>query len=58
MSRGNLINHYKVVCTECEKIICQCRCPSKEKTIQSAICEDCEKKISGTGTTILERPFT
>lgn len=39
MSHG----HIKIVCN-CGAIISQCRCMSKDKPIQIAVCDKCRKK--------------
>ena len=36
--------HFKKFCSVCGKIIAQCRCMTKDKTILYDVCEDCKKK--------------
>ena len=35
------MNHYKVVCKECETTMSQCRCPSESKSIRYDTCPNC-----------------
>ena len=34
--------HHKTICKECEAVIEQCRCPSKDKTIIYETCDQCK----------------
>lgn len=36
--------HYVKYCKGCDKVMSQCRCPSKDKTVLYGLCEECEKK--------------
>jgi hypothetical protein len=36
--------HYKVVCSECDTVIGQCRCPSPTKRTTYEVCKDCKEK--------------
>lgn len=36
--------HYKTICKYCDKVLGQCRCPSKDKEICYVECPDCHKK--------------
>lgn len=38
------MNHFMVVCSECGKIITQCRCPSENKTKTYEVCKECQEK--------------
>lgn len=47
--------HYITICKECKCVINQCRCPSKEKTVNYGFCKTCKEKdknesISSNGT--------
>ena len=37
-------NHFIRKCSECGTVICQCRCPSKDKTVEYAVCDECKAK--------------
>jgi hypothetical protein len=37
-------NHFIKYCRECQKVISQCRCPSKDKKVLWGVCRDCETK--------------
>lgn len=39
-----MAEHYRTVCSVCEKIITTCRCPSPTKIIHKEICRECVKK--------------
>ena len=36
-----MAEHFKEVCSNCKRVIRQCRCPSIDKTIKYSICDDC-----------------
>ena len=38
------MNHYKVICSECNRVIAQCRCIDCNKEIRMSICDDCKQK--------------
>ena len=38
------MSHFIKKCKECDKTIAQCRCPSPNKSIEYATCENCLKK--------------
>lgn len=40
-----MAQHFKKVCSCCEKIVTECRCPYVDKITINVICEDCQKKI-------------
>ena len=40
MSHGHFVEY----CTECKKVISQCRCMSNDKTVKYSICKECQKK--------------
>lgn len=40
------MNHYKVVCKQCETIMSQCRCPDPNKKVYYEICEKCKSKVA------------
>ena len=39
-------NHYRQVCTECDTLMSQCRCPSKDKQVVPGICDKCKEKLA------------
>lgn len=36
--------HFKEVCTECKKVVAQCRCFHPWKFVRDTICDDCKGK--------------
>ena len=36
--------HFRIVCRVCGSVITQCRCPSKDKRTEYALCERCGKQ--------------
>ena len=36
--------HYKTVCSECEVVIEECKCPGKDKSVIKELCDACAKK--------------
>jgi hypothetical protein len=38
-------NHFIEICSECGKVISQCRCPAEDKTKTYKVCNDCKKEI-------------
>ena len=41
-----MARHYKVLCSGCDKVMRQCRCPSKDKRTTYETCDDCKPKPS------------
>lgn len=37
-------NHFIEKCRKCGRVIAQCRCPSKDKSVIFSICFECLKK--------------
>lgn len=35
------MTHFLIKCDKCEKVIAQCRCPSKDKAVQYQTCDEC-----------------
>lgn len=35
--------HFIEICSECTKVIMQCRCPSINKETRYSICKECQK---------------
>lgn len=48
------MKHFKRICIECEKVIAQCRCMCKNKSIEHDVCEDCRDKMTSRTLTIKE----
>lgn len=42
MSPRGSESHYIIMCRKCKKVMGQCRCPSKDKTIHYETCEYCK----------------
>ena len=40
-----MTEHYIIICTECDKVVSQCRCASPDKKKVDGICNDCKDKI-------------
>ena len=38
------MDHFICYCIRCDKVINQCRCPDKNKTVIYSICDECKKK--------------
>lgn len=38
------MNHFIIICSECDKVISQCRCPSLNKTKTYEVCKECQDK--------------
>ena len=36
--------HKRVVCTECETVVSNCRCSSPDKVTEYTICDKCKEK--------------
>ena len=36
--------HFKVICSECNKVIMQCKCMKCNQDIRMSICDDCKQK--------------
>ena len=37
-------DHFKTICTNCRKVINQCRCMDENKTVLYELCENCMEK--------------
>jgi hypothetical protein len=38
------MEHFKKICTECKKVIEQCRCMDANKVVLYDICDECKAK--------------
>ena len=42
LKRRERMSHFKEVCSDCKKIITQCRCPSTDKQVIYSVCKECK----------------
>lgn len=38
--------HYIEKCRHCSKVISQCRCAARDKTVRLGVCAECAKRIT------------
>lgn len=38
------MSHFIIICSECGKVISQCRCPAENKTKTYEVCKECKEK--------------
>ena len=38
-------NHMITKCSECDTVISQCRCMSKDKSVTYELCDECKEKV-------------
>ena len=42
--RGHFCGHFMMKCSECDKVLAQCRCMDKDKHEVFIVCKECRRK--------------